>query len=69
MNFYPKAVALFESLYKQQKAVTKLENMAMDSFGVTKGVRHCCILSPHFFCIYTKDVMRKVEQNANNVKR
>ena len=54
MNFETKLILLLESLYNKQKAVVRLESSNSESFDVSKGVRHGCILFPHLFSLYTE---------------
>ena len=44
--------------YKHQEAFIRWNNNRTDSFGICKGVRQGCILSPHLFSVYTEQIMR-----------
>ena len=61
MGFPKHLVALIAGLYDHQKATIRWNGEHTAFFGINKGVRQGCILSPHLFSVYTEQVMRNAE--------
>ena len=49
-------------------ALTQWISIDYDYFDIEKGVRQECVLSPHFFSIYTKQVMREADLEDEGIK-
>jgi hypothetical protein len=49
---------LLRNLYDKQEAVVRTEAGDTEPFGVGKGVRQGCILSPYLFNLYSENIMR-----------
>jgi hypothetical protein len=47
------------NLYEEQEATVRTEHGETESFGIGKGVRQGCILSPSLFNLYAERVMRE----------
>ena len=60
MGFSPQVIKLIKSLYCEQQSAVRLECGTTEWFGIQKGVRQGCILSPALFNIYTENIMREV---------
>ena len=58
MGFPKHLVCLIENLYMNQEAAVRVEGETSEWFGVGKGVRQGCILSPYLFNIYAENIMR-----------
>ena len=52
-------IDLMRNLYHQQEAAVRTEHGDSEWFGVGKGVRQGCILSPYLFNIYAEHIIRK----------
>lgn len=55
---------LVRSLYLNQEAVVRTEHEETAAFGIGKGVRQVCILSPLSFNVYVEMVMRDVLEDC-----
>ena len=58
MGFPRHLVRLIESLYENQEAAVRVDGETSEWFGVGKGVRQGCILSPYLFNVYAEMIMR-----------
>ena len=63
MGFSRHLVRLIESLYEGQEAAVRVDGEDSEWFGVGKGVRQGCILSPYLFNIYAENIMRNVRSD------
>ena len=54
-------VSLLRGLYEDQEAAVRTEYGDSEWFGVGKGVRQGCILSPYLFNIYAEYIMREAD--------
>eukprot|EP00795_Rhopilema_esculentum_P007185 gene7185-biopygen8579 len=63
MGFPEHIIHLLHELYRNQCAVVRTESGESDEFGIGKGVRQGCILSPHLFNLYGEHIMRKALSN------
>lgn len=61
MGFPTHLVYLIQNLYVNQQAKIRWNNSHSELFGIRRGVRQGCILSPNLFSIYTEMVMREAE--------
>lgn len=61
MGFPQHLISLIETLYTDQKATIRWNNQHTQEFGIEKGVRQGCILSPHLFSIYTEQIVREAD--------
>ena len=68
MGFPKHLVALIAGLYDHQKATIRWNGEHTAFFGINKGVRQGCILSPHLFSVYTEQVMRNADINFLGIK-
>ena len=59
MGFPEHLIILMRNLYRNQKATVRTEDGETESFGIGKGVRQGCILSPILFNLYAERVMRE----------
>jgi exonuclease III len=59
MGFPEHLIVLMHNLYENQEATVRTEHGETDSFGIGKGVRQGCILSPTLFNLYAERVMRE----------
>jgi hypothetical protein len=59
MGFPIHLVVLLKSLYENQVARVRTDFGDTDSFGIGKGVRQGCILSPCLFNLYAERIMRE----------
>ena len=59
MGFPVHIVSLLQSLYQDQTAQIRWNGNHTKSFGIGKGVRQGCVLSPHLFSLYTEAIMRE----------
>jgi Reverse transcriptase (RNA-dependent DNA polymerase) len=59
MGFPEHLIALLHNLYDNQEATVRTEQGETESFGIGKGVRQGCILSPALFNLYAERVMRE----------
>ena len=68
MGFPKHLVALIAGLYDHQKATIRWNGEHTEFFGINKGVRQGCILSPHLFSVYTEQVMRNADIDFLGIK-
>lgn len=59
MGFPEHLIHLLHNLYDNQEAVVRTEFGDTENFGIGKGVRQGCILSPSLFNLYAERVMRE----------
>ena len=59
MGFPSHIIELIKNLYHHQEATVRTSNGNTEWFGIGRGVRQGCILSPNLFNIYSEDIMRK----------
>lgn len=59
MGYPSHLVNLLANLYKGQKAAVRIAGELSEWFGIHKGVRQGCVLSPYLFNIISEAVMRK----------
>jgi hypothetical protein len=59
MGFPEHLIRLLSSLYKNQEATVRTQYGDTESFGIGKGVRQECILSPTLFNLYAEEIMRE----------
>eukprot|EP00794_Sanderia_malayensis_P001895 gene1895-2150_t len=60
-------VQLIENLYDKQEAEVRTEHRDTETFGIGKGVRQGCILSPFLFNLYSESIMRKANIDKMNM--
>lgn len=60
-------VELIRALYKNQEARVRTSEGETNWFGINKGVRQGCILSPKIFNMYTEYIMRVAELDTMEV--
>ena len=63
MGFPEHIIHLLHELYRNQCTVVRTVSGESDEFGIGKGVRQGCILSPHLFNLYGEHIMRKALSN------
>ena len=68
MGFPRHLVSLIANLYEDQKATIRWNGEHCEYFGIEKGVRQGCILSPHLFSMYTEQLMREADLEEEGVK-
>ena len=56
-----------KNLYHNQKATVRTEVGETEEFGIGKGVRQGCILSPYLFNFYSEYIIRKAELNNTDI--
>ena len=56
-------VQLIGNLYENQEAQIRTEHGDTEIFGIGKGMRQGCILSPYLFNMYSEFMMRKANLN------
>ena len=57
-----KDLKLIMNLYWQQTASIKTEEGQSNSFGIKRGVRQGCVLSPSLFNVYTESIFKEFEE-------
>ena len=65
MGAPPHLIHLMKNLYLDQEAKIKTEDGDTEWFGIGKGVRQGCILSPMLFNIYGENIMRAAVGDSN----
>ena len=68
MGFPKHLIALLEALYNEDPAVIGGNGRCSSAFKIEIGVRQGCILSPHFFNLYTESVIREAEIEEMGIK-
>ena len=66
LGFSKKLTSLIQSLYIGQQSAVRTEHGITDWFPNLKGVRQGCVLSPYLFSIYTRNIMRKVDEDPRS---
>src|SRR5271163_2400691 len=59
MGFPKHLIVLLHNLYESQEATVRTVHGETESFGIGKGVRQGCILSPVLFNLYAERIMRE----------
>ena len=59
MGFPEHLIVLLHNLYENQEATVRTEIGETDHFGIGKGVRQGCILSPTLFNLYAEGIMQE----------
>jgi len=59
MGFQEQPILLLHNLYDNQEAIVRTESGDTTSFGIGKGVRQGCVLSPTLFNLYAEMVVRE----------
>ena len=52
---------VMKNLYHEQEATVRTEQGNPEWFGIGKGVRQGCILSPYLFNLYAEIIMRNAD--------
>ena len=65
MGFPSHIIELIKNLYHDQEATVRTSNGNTEWFGIGRGVRQGCILSPNLFNIYSEDIMRNALEGFN----
>ncbi|GFN89470.1 retrovirus-related pol polyprotein from type-2 retrotransposable element r2dm [Plakobranchus ocellatus] len=68
MGFPPHHIVMIQSLYTNQEASIRWNNQHTESFKILKGVRQGCILSPHFFSLYTEQIMKETDVDQYGIE-
>ena len=70
MGFPEHLITVLRNLYHDQSANVRTEFGDTDSFGIGKGVRQGCILSPMLFNMYAEHIMKEagLEENSEGIK-
>ena len=68
MGFPTHLVALIAGLCDHQKATIRWNEEHTYFFGINKGVRQGCILSPHLFSVCTAQVMRNAKIDSLGIE-
>ena len=67
MGFPEHLIALLHGLYDNQQATVRVEGGDTEPFGIGKGVRQGCILSPTLFNLYAEEVMREADIDDTDI--
>lgn len=59
-------INLLKALYDNQEATVRTEYGETEGFGIEKGVRQGCILSPYLFNLYSEHIMRQAGLESLN---